>query len=102
MRKKLSFNLEGHELFDEINSKLFSTELKLMNFAIKNFKKLPSIPQSNTKTSVYPKRNPDDSELDPQKTIAEQFNLIRIADENRYPCFFYFKGQRYKLSIRKY
>ena len=69
---------------------------------IKNFKKLPSIPQSNTKTSVYPKRNPDDSELDPQKTIAEQFNLIRIADENRYPCFFYFKGQRYKLSIRKY
>tara|TARA_B100000378_G_scaffold230098_1_gene194908 strand:+ start:862 stop:1494 length:633 start_codon:yes stop_codon:yes gene_type:complete len=100
--KKISFNLEGHELFDEINSKLFSTELKLMNFTIKNFKKLPSIPQSNTKTSVYPKRNPDDSELDPQKTIAEQFNLIRIADENRYPCFFYFKGQRYKLSIRKY
>ena len=99
--KQLSFNLEGHELFDEINSKLFSTEFKLMNFAIENFQNLPSIPQSKVKTSVYPKRTPDDSKLDPQKTIAEQFNLIRTADENRYPCFFNFKKHRYRLSVRK-
>ena len=41
-------------------------------------------------------------ELDINKTIIEQLNLMRIADENRYPCFFYYKNHRYKLILKKF
>ena len=35
------------------------------------------------------KRTPADSEIDPGKSILEQFNLLRIVDSERYPAFFY-------------
>ena len=100
--KKSFFNLEGHELFDEINAKLFKAELELMEFAVKNFDKLPSIPQSKSRSKPFPKRTPNDSELNPKKTISEQFNLMRVADENRFPCFLNYKGHRYKLFLKKF
>ncbi len=100
--KKSSFTLKGHELFDEINSKLFKIELELMEFAIKNFHNLPSMPQQKSKSKSYRKRTPEDSKLNPKKTISEQFNLMRVADENRFPCFFNYKGYRYKLSLKKF
>ena len=100
--KKLSFNLEGHELYDEINSKLFQIELDLMEFAIRNFAKLPSKPQKKSKSKLFPKRFPIDSKLDPKKTISKQFNLMRVADEDRFPCFFNYKGHQYKLILKKF
>ncbi len=50
----------------------------------------------------YPKRTPIDSELNPNMSIVEQFDLMRVCDENRYPAFFYFKGYRYKIVLKKY
>ena len=43
-----------------------------------------------------------DSKLDPKKTISEQFNLMRVADEDRFPCFFNYKGHQYKLILKKF
>ena len=100
--KKTSFTLEGHELADEINYNVSQKTLELMTFAIENFHSIKPIPQEKDGESFYPKRNPEDSELDINKTILEQFNLMRIADQNRYPCFFYNKGLRYKLTLSKY
>jgi len=53
------------------------------------------------KSSFYKKRGPDDSELDPEKTIREQFNLLRIVDNKRYPAFFKLNGIRYRLTIER-
>jgi len=100
--KKIYFDLEGHELADEINSKVALKTLELIDFAIQNFDRITPIPQEKTGESYFPRRTPDDSVLDVNKTIAEQFNLMRIADENRYPCFFFFKGYRYKLTLKKF
>ncbi|MCX6938288.1 MAG: UDP-2,4-diacetamido-2,4,6-trideoxy-beta-L-altropyranose hydrolase [Verrucomicrobia bacterium] len=47
----------------------------------------------------YPRRRPADSRLDPQKTLAEQFNLLRVVDNERYPAFFELHGRRYRLKI---
>ena len=100
--KKTSFELEGHELHDEINNLVSIHTIKLINFAIENFNSIQPTPQSTTGESFFPRRFPSDSELDVNKTILEQFNLLRIADENRYPCFFIHNGHRYKITIRKF
>ena len=101
--KKTSFVLEGHELHDEINNLVSIHTIELMNFAIQNFNSIKPTPQSSsTAESFFPRRFPSDSELDINKTILEQFNLLRIADENRYPCFFMHNGHRYKITIRKF
>jgi hypothetical protein len=49
----------------------------------------------------YPRRRPPDSELDPMRSIAEQFDLLRVVDNERYPAFFTHHGHRYVLRVDK-
>lgn len=49
--------------------------------------------------SWYTRRRPTDSELNVNKTIAEQFDLLRIVDNERYPAFFELNGQKYIVKI---
>tara|TARA_E500000318_G_scaffold111120_1_gene128577 strand:+ start:11908 stop:13125 length:1218 start_codon:yes stop_codon:yes gene_type:complete len=49
--------------------------------------------------SIYARRRPADSRLDPSKTLAEQFNLLRVVDNESYPAFFEFNGRRYRIRI---
>lgn len=100
--KKQTFELEGNELYDEINEKLFETEFSLMDFALENTNKITPSKQPDYKGTYFEKRKPEDSELDVNKTIAEQFDLMRIADVNRYPNFFKYRNHRYKLTLRKF
>ncbi len=51
--------------------------------------------------NFYPKRTLKDSELDVHKTIAEQFDLLRVVDNERYPAFFQYRGHTYIISIKK-
>jgi len=51
--------------------------------------------------SFYRRRGSSDSELDINKSIKEQFNLLKITDNNDYPAFFEINGIRYKLGISK-
>ncbi len=93
--------IAGHELYDEINHKLFEAELDLMSDAIDNFSTVVPRPQSKTQASYYRKRTPDDSRIDPTRPLVDQFDLLRIADPARYPAFFDLRGHRYIVQIRK-
>ena len=53
------------------------------------------------KESFYKRRTPLDSELDINKSILDQINLLRIVDNKRFPAFFNYQGQKYKLKIYK-
>jgi methionyl-tRNA formyltransferase len=46
-------------------------------------------------------RTPKDSCIDPHRTIAEQFDLIRVCDPIRFPAFFEYRGQKYALKLEK-
>lgn len=94
-------DFEGHELVDEITLKIFTEKINLLDFAINNFNSIIPEPQSQGNSSYYPRRFPKDSEIDVNRSISEQFNKIRIADEVRYPCFFKFKDYKYKILLRK-
>jgi methionyl-tRNA formyltransferase len=66
----------------------------------------PAIAQGGSeqvgKGSMYPRRIPEDSQLNPAKSLAEQFELLRVVDNLRYPAFFEYRGSRYKLLIEKW
>ena len=93
--------LEGHELYDEINAKLFAATTQLMGFAVDNAMTVHPTPQSGVEPTYYPRRTPEDSRLDPHKTIAEQFDLLRVADAERFPCFIEHRGKRYTVHLKK-
>jgi len=49
--------------------------------------------------TYYAKRTAAHSELSINKTIADQFNLFRVVDNEAYPAFFYLNGKKYILKI---
>jgi len=99
--KKIKIEVPKHFLFCEINEMLFSAEYELMDFAVENFFHVVPVAQTNEAPSYYPKRSPKDSELDPDKSINSQFDLIRVSDPERYPAFFKMHGHTYKLTVEK-
>ena len=100
--KKLEVPVPKHALWDEINHSLFGAEIELINFAVKNFKSVtPAVQDDSCDAIYYPKRTPADSRIDVNKSIAEQFDLIRVCDPNRFPAYFEYLGIRYTLKLEK-
>lgn len=100
--EKISFPVPRHALYDEINRELFYTELLLMDRALQMIAagKRPT-PQPEKGISHWPRRSPNDSEIDPCQSLASQFDKIRIADPQRYPAFFRLHGHKYRIEIEK-
>jgi methionyl-tRNA formyltransferase len=95
------FDLAGTELLPEINERLFVAELELMDRAVAEFDSITPRPQApaDAEAPVLRARTPADSRLDVHKTLAEQFDLLRTVDNDRYPAFFEHRGRRYTLKI---
>lgn len=98
---RITFTLDGHELLDEINEKLFAAELALMTRAVEAGGRLVPTPQVGEPGAPLRLRTPDDSRLDPSRSLADQFDLLRVVDNDRYPAFFDHRGHRYLLRIEK-
>lgn len=47
------------------------------------------------------KRSPLDNQIDPTKSIEEQFDLLRVSDNDRFPAFFELRGKKYTLKLEK-
>ena len=96
----LSF--EGHGLIDELRDKQASATRGNMQWFVENChpESLSQGREQQGQESYYPKQ-PKDSELDANQTIAEQFNLLRVVDSERYPAFLGLNGERYYLNITK-
>ena len=99
--KKEIIDIENHEMIEEINEKLFSTKLKLVEFAIENMNNIKSTSQNDVDGSYYSQRTPKDSKLNINDSIVNQFNLLRIADKIRYPCYFEYLDHKYKIIMEK-
>lgn len=90
------------DVYDEINSKLFKTEMELMSFAINHYDTIKPAKQNDAiGATYYEKRTPKHSELDIKKSIEDNFNLLRVCDPARFPAFFYFEGVKYKVYLEK-
>jgi methionyl-tRNA formyltransferase len=97
---QMTLELQGHELWPEIKDKQgIITQQLILNF-------VNEYPNNHSREQVgdatyYAKRTPEHSQLDFHKTIAEQFNLFRVCDNERYPAFFIKDGKKYILKIEK-
>ena len=99
-RGDLLFN--GDELLSEMRKSQGNITIELCRRAVNEFNDLNQIglEQSGEET-YFPKRRPPDSRLNSDKTLREQFDLLRVVDNDRYPAFFEINGLRYELKIEK-
>jgi methionyl-tRNA formyltransferase len=128
---KKRIDIAPHELFDEINAKLFAAEIELMDSAIKHHGAIFPRPQTSPQAQIasqlqtapqaqiahqvqaakktaqtnkpnhYRLRTPQDSQLDVNASLASQFNLLRVCDPERFPAFFEHNGAKYTVKIEK-
>lgn len=94
-------HFEGHELVDELRYKQGQMTIDLCRRFLSEKQPVSGTEQIGA-VGFYPRRTPVDSALDPQISIAKQFDLLRTVDNNRYPAFFDLNGHRYKLQITKF
>lgn len=98
IKKWVHFN--GTELIDEIRDVVGRVSVDFALAFIHDQEELVANRWTQTgEESFYGFRRPGDSRLDPEETIAEQFNLLRVVDNERYPAFFDYRGRRYILKI---
>jgi methionyl-tRNA formyltransferase len=91
---------QGHELLPELLEKQANAIKKLILKFVDNYPNNRGRKQIGDPT-YYPKRNPKNSELDLEKSLADQFNLLRVCDNDRYPAFFIKNGIKYFIKIEK-
>lgn len=92
----------GFELIDELRRVQAETSLDMCFEFTERYPEIISegIDQQG-EPSYYPRRLPKDSRLDPNLTIKEQFNLLRVVDNDRYPAYFELHGEKYVIRIEK-
>ncbi|EOG1393919.1 methionyl-tRNA formyltransferase [Vibrio mimicus] len=96
-----SFFLTGQELYQEWRAKQGKATLDLCVKFLKNYQSITPIKQQGGE-SFYARRTPRDSELSLDKTLGQQFDLLRTVDNENFPAFFHFRGKTYKLEISEY
>ena len=96
LQKKMRF--QGHELVEELRQAQGAATVALVLEFVRGYPRIKGRKQ-NGKASYYPRRRAKDSELDIGRPLKKQFNLLRVVDNERYPVFFRYKGQKYILKI---
>lgn len=93
-------SLDGSELAPEWRKKQGLKTVELCRRFVENYERL--IPEDQVgNSSSYSRRRPEHSELDINKTIAEQKDLLRVVDNENYPAFIYIDGSKYFIRIEK-
>ncbi len=98
-------HLDGTELCGELREIQAKATFELLDRwfdaypEIQSLKSKQRAAQSNDR--LFPRRTPRDSELSIDKSLEEQFNLLRIVDNEKYPAFFYLHGKKYIIRIER-
>ncbi|TVL99717.1 MAG: methionyl-tRNA formyltransferase [Candidatus Brocadia sp. WS118] len=95
---QLFIELNGHELLPEIKHQQGEKTIQLILDFIIQYPNIKGVPQKGI-SSFYPRRKRKDNQLDIHKTIEEQFNLLRVCDNERYPAFFIRNDRKYIIKI---
>ena len=97
-----TIKLNGSELNNEIKQAQGEITIKLVLQYIKDYNNgLIKGYKQEGKETFYPKMVRKNNELDINKSIKEQFNTLRIVDNEKYPAFFNLNGNEYIIKIWK-
>ena len=92
--------LDGSELNSEMKQKQGEITLKMIKKYLKEKDSLLAVAQTG-EPSYCNKIIPEDSEIDINKSIKDQFDRLRVVDNKRYPAFFKHKNNKYIIKIYK-
>lgn len=99
---KDSMEFTGLELIDELRVVLARTTIQLCNQFIEQYPQiLEQAEEQQGEASFYPRRTPRDSRINPELSIQAQFQQLRVADNDKYPCYFELGGETFILRIEK-
>jgi len=91
---------QGHELIDELRAEQAKASIALCTQFVRDYPQILGHARDQVGAeSSYRRRRGADSELDASRSIAAQFDLLRVVDNQRYPAFFVYRGHRYVLKI---
>lgn len=92
--------LNGHELAPEWQRLQAQATIRLCSRWLNDYPGSAACAQPQQgEESFYGRRRPEDSCLDPQQSLKDQFPLLRVVDNEAYPAFFERNGRRYRLRI---
>jgi methionyl-tRNA formyltransferase len=93
--------LTGYELNNELREKQAKHTINMCLDFLTNYDNHKVAKKQKGKETFYKKRTSKDSELNINKSIKEQFNLLRIVDNKNYPAFFLINDKKYKIKIEE-
>ena len=96
IKDKIVYN--GYELLPELQSIMAEKIISMCLDYVQNYKAMPSNKQVGER-SWYPRFRDKDDSLDINKSIAEQFNHLRIADNDYHPLWFNYEGHKYYIKV---
>ena len=98
--EQTEIKLDGSELYKDIRSAQANATFKLVEHFLDSYPLVDKRPQVG-KSTFYRKRSLADGELNVDLSIREQFQLLRIGNNEGWPSFFYMDGKKYILKIYK-
>lgn len=96
LKSKIKF--QGTELYEEIRSLQAAATFDLIEQFLNDYPSINPIKQQG-KSSFYKRRSPSDNQLDVNASIKDQFNLLRVSNNEDWPAFFELNGKRFILKI---
>ena len=93
-----TIELRGDETYKEWRGRQGEKTIELCRKFLNEPTPPEEVAQSGEQT-LYRRRTSTDCRLDPDRTIVQQFDLLRVADPNRYPSYFYHRGRRFLLVL---
>ena len=84
---------DGTELYEELRKKQALSIIKLIKKFLSKYPKVKPIKQKG-KGTFNKRRTPKDSELNINKSLKSQFNLLRTCDNEKFPAFFVYKKKK--------
>lgn len=95
-------HLRGNELVDELRQQQAAATFALCGGFVRDYPGVLQQAREQSGTpSYFPRRTPADSQLDPDLPLREQFNLLRVCDNTRYPAWFEHAGRRFFVGITR-
>jgi len=90
--------LRGSELNEELKQ---LQGKKTIDMALSYINQYPMKGQSqkDSESTYYSKRDANSSELDVHTSICDNFNTLRVVDNDRYPAFFLRDGKKYIIKV---
>ncbi len=92
----------GDELVDDLRREQAAATFRVCNeFVAGYLGVLQQARKQRDSPSYIPRRTPENSRIDLDLPFWDQFNLLRVVDNQGYPAFFDLSGYRYDIQIRK-